>query len=315
MNSDDKQNNNNQVSDLDKKYEDLGGITEKKLNIGLWYVEHKRKLRLGLIVFLVLAGVISWVYTIYNFGYYIYRGMEEDEILAVQIAKIGAVGHEYISQIAPVDLEFYPAKMLKTDGNRYDFFVETRNSNKNYWAEIDYYFLADNKEIGRAKSFILPDESKFLMALGEDFNFRPAKAEFRLANVSWRRVNKHEIADWEDFKNKHLNISLSDIDFIPARESETSEKIGLNYVSFDAANNSAYNFWETDFAILLYRGSSVIGVNKYTLSEFMAGQKRHIRISWPGDFAQVSKAEIAPAVNIMNPGVYIKYEGGVGEEK
>ncbi len=300
---------------LDEKYEDLEGITEKKLNIGLWYVERKRKLRLALIIFLVLLGSVSWAYTIYGFCYYLYRGMEEDEKLAVQIAKIGAVGHEYVSTVAPADLEFYPPQILKSGERKYDFFVQISNANKKHWAEFEYYFLADGRETARREGFILPEESKFLMDLGEEFNYKPANVQFKAVNLVWRKIDPHKISDWQEFKNSRLNIAVSDTEFIPARASELSEKINLNNLKFNSANNTAYNYWDAGFIILLYGGSNIIGVNKYTLAEFMSGQNRRIELSWPGVLAQVSKASVIPEINIMDDNVYIKYEGGAGEEK
>jgi hypothetical protein len=47
----------------------------------------------------------------------------------------------------------------------------------------------------------------------------------------------------------------------------------------------------------------------------MSGQERQIAISWPGNVSRVSRTEIIPEINIMKDDIYIKYEGGVGEEK
>lgn len=300
---------------MDKQFQDIEGVTEKKLNIGLWYVEHRSKLRLALVIFLILTAGASWAYTVYGFGYYIYRGMKEDELLVQRMVSQGAVGHEYVARIAPRDLEYSPPKILKAAERKYDFLAEVQNANEDYWAEFDYYFLSGGKEIGRSRGFILPAQSKYLMVLGQDFGFKPTDARFIIENISWRRLDRHVIADWNAFKNERLNIAVSDIRFTSARASEVSEKINLNDLKFTAANNTAYNYWDVSFSILLWSGSSMAGVNKFTLAEFMAGQNRTVEISWPGALPQISKAEVIPEVNIMDPDIYIKYEGGVGEEK
>ncbi len=68
------------------KYKDLGGVTIKKLDWGLWHVEHREMLKKIFYGFLILVGVILWSYVIYGFAYYLLRGMAEDEIMIKEIS-------------------------------------------------------------------------------------------------------------------------------------------------------------------------------------------------------------------------------------
>lgn len=296
------------------RYKDIGGVTIKKLNRGLWYVEHREMLKKIFYGFLILASFVSWSYTIYGFAYYLFRGMAEDEIMARDIAEEGFISHDAVLKTSPRDLVFDFAKALKADGKKYDLFVQIKNPSENHGALFEYYFSADNEETPREQGFILPNETKYLLALGEEFNFSPASIQFRIGSISWKRIDKHKIPDWAEYRDEHLNISISDAKFIPAKASGLSEKINFNQVEFNAKNNSPFNYWNVDFAVILFGGVNVVGVNKYNLEEFMSGQERKVSLAWPGAINYVSKIEIMPEVNLLRNDIYIKFEGR-GEEK
>jgi len=298
-----------------EKYKDVEGLSTGKLNFGLWYIKQRQHLKIALIAFLAIIGAVSWTYTIYGFAYYIARGMNEDERIVKRLVQTNIIGHDYVAQSAAQDLKYYPVKILTSNQNKYDLAVQVQNFNQKWMAEFDYYFLHGNKEVGRAKSFILPDETKYLLALAEDFTVKPATVQLMIENIRWSRINQHEISDWPGFRNEHLNITVEEIEFIPAARSALTEKTNLNQLNFKAVNKTPYNYWEVSFLILLYRGNNVVEVNKYGLADFMSQEERWVRASWPSKVGRADKVDIIPEVNIMNDDIYIKYEGGIGEEK
>ncbi|MFH0955599.1 MAG: hypothetical protein V1801_00045 [Candidatus Falkowbacteria bacterium] len=298
-----------------KNYVSTEGITTKQLEIGLWYVEHKRQLRMVLNGFLILISAVSWVYTIYGFAYYIARGMNEDEILTRQLVQVNSVGHDYIMQVGAKDLALGPVEIIRSADKKYELFVKLKNDNPKLWAEFDYYFTAAGRQTEKIKGYILPEDIKYLAALAEDFSYSPEGAELIMENISWRRVNQHQITDWEAYRAGHLNIASADIKFIPANASPLSEKLGLNQLSFNVINHTAYNYWSVGFAILLYNRDQITAINHYVLNDFMSEQKRLVEISWPGDLGRADRIEIIPEINIMKDDIYIKYDGGIGQEK
>jgi len=298
-----------------KNYVSTEGITTKQLEIGLWYVEHKKQLKMILIGFLIFVGVVSWLYTIYGFTNYLARGMAEDEILTKQLVQINSVGHDYITQVGAKDLAIGSVGIIRSSDRKYDLYTNIKNDNPKWWAEFDYYFTAAGRQTGKTKSYILPNEIKYLAALAQDFSYSPTDAQLVIENISWHRVNQHEITDWNIYQASHLNIETTDIKFTSASASPLSEKLGLNQLSFNAINNTAYNYWNVGFTILLYSGDQIAAINHYVLTDFMSEQKRSVEISWPGDFGRTDKVEIIPEINIMKDDIYIKYDGGIGQEK
>jgi hypothetical protein len=153
------------------------------------------------------------------------------------------------------------------------------------------------------------------MALAKGFSYLPREASLTITELLWQKINAREIPDWNNFHNEHLDFVFDGIIFKSAAASGLSEKLNFNTLEFSATNKTAFNYWEVPFDIFFYNGNSLIGVNQYVLSEFMSKNKRDIRITWPGNLSGVNSVKIVPNLNIFKDNIYIKYEGGVGEEK
>lgn len=306
----DNQENNNKPQEPDlEKYKDQGGVTLKKLNFGLWFIEHRRELRIVFISFLVIFSAVFLTYGIYGFANYIARGMAEDDILIQQIEQSTLIGHDYILQISPRDLQIAPVKALKAIDKRYDFLVQIKSVNEKHLGEFEYHFLVGGKEVGHAEGFIMPGESKYILSLANEFNSAPTNVKLVIDNMIWNRINQHDINDWDSYQEDRLDITISDAEFLSAKTSGLSEKINLNSLEFNTTNNTAYSYWNVDFVILLKSNSRVVGVNKYSLPEFMSTEKRTIEISWPGILSRVNKIDIFPEINIIKDDIYIRYTG------
>jgi len=298
-----------------KNYTSTEGITTKQLEAGLWYIEHKRQLKMLFVGFLILISAISWVYTIYGFADYVARGMSEDDILTEQLIQVNGVSHDYVVQIGARDLNIGSVEIIRSSDKKYDLFTKLKNDNPKWWAEFDYYFIAAGKQTQKIKSYILPEEIKYLAALAEDFSYSPDDGQLIIENLSWHRINQHQISDFDAYRISHLNIESADIKFTPANANPLSEKLGLNQLSFNAINHTAYNYWSVGFVILFYSNDQITAINHYVLNDFMSEQKRSVEISWPGNLGRVDRVEIIPEINIMQDDIYIKYDGGIGQEK
>lgn len=310
--------NLNQEKEIEKKvksYVSTEGIATKQLEVGLWYIEHKKQFKMILIGFLIIMSVIFWVYGIYGLAYYIARGMNEDEILIKELVQVNGISHNYVKQISAKDLVMGPVEIIRLSDKKYDLYNKLKNDNLKWWAEFDYYFIAAGRQTQKTRGYILPKETRHLTALAQDLPYQPEDSRLIIENISWRRINQHQIADWQTYKNSRLNITGADIKFIPANANPLSEKLSLNQLSFTAVNQTAYNYWEAGFVILLYAGDRLIGINHYILNDFMSEQKRLVEISWPGNLSRADRIEIIPEINIMKDDIYIKYDGGIGQEK
>lgn len=298
-----------QKADINR-YKDQGGLTIKKLRMGLWFVENRKSMiTLGYGV-LIIIGVLTWASFFYHFGYYFIVGMRADEKLVSEIVSSGTVGHEYTLINSAIAIQLEPVEIIRLDDDRYDLVAKAVNPNQNHWTEFSYSFMIGDKEYGRTETFILPGETKYLIALGVQPEAGIDSVRLNLVDIKWSRVNRHIYPDWEDFRNDHLNISATDIDFVPAKATNLSEKINLSELNFTINNQTAYNYWKVDLLILLFNRNRIVGVEKNVIESLKSDESRVIRSSWPGTLGAVHSVEVIPELNITKDDIYMRFEGG-----
>ena len=283
------------------KYHDPEGLTVNKMNIGLWFLEHKKQLIALPTIILIAFSVFCWSYVLYGLGYYFIKGMSDDRLLADKISERNLVGHDYFVKIAPKKLAIYETQIFKLDNGKYDFMAIVKNLNKNHIGRFKYSFLGDDYETEEETEFILPGETKYLLVL-------------RIKGMSWIRLDKHDYPDWDNFYKEHMAITASDIKFTPAKSTILTEKINLNELSFSMENNTAYNYRSVGAIILLKLADRIIAVNKYTVSDLMSGEKRSVDITWPGRLGRVDDILVIPELDIVRDDIYIGFKGEINNE-
>ncbi len=292
----------------ENRYKDLEGVSLKKLQIGLWYVEHKKQLAYLLKGFLILISLFSWSYFFYSFGFYLLKGQKEDEEMVKKMVAVNSIDPVFMQTMRAKDLQIFSVSILKTTNNKYDFAVKIKNPNDKFYAKLTYKFLVDQYETGVFNDFIFPKEEKYLLSIDNKLNFIPRRAKLKLINIDWQRIDPHKYPRWNEFYKSHTNFIIKDKEFIPAQLSKLTEKIPINTLKFAIINNTAYNYWNLDLNIVLFSRSKIVGLNKYQVNEFRSGENRDIEISWPGRLGRVDKIEIFPSVNILDPNIYMPFK-------
>lgn len=295
------------------KYEDVEGITTKQLNFNLWIIKHKKLLKNIFIILLVIISITLWFYTIYEFTHYIVKGIEEDKLLVVELIQTSGISHNNILKSSVKNLIIFPVIALKSN-KKHDLVVEIKNPNTKHWGNFQYCFLNQQAEIECGKNFILPNETKHILSLSNTFKNESTNIKFVIKQITWHRIKFNKIPDWGKFKNEHLGIAVDNIKINSIKDA-LDDKINLNILEFAVVNNTVYNYWEVMFNILFYNNNTVVGANKYILSEFMSGQKQQIQINLLNNTENSDNIKIIPEVNIMESSVYLKQRNIIGEEK
>lgn len=286
-----------------ESYEDLSGITIKKLNFGLWWVMNVKFFKRTLFWFVVVLGIIGWLYTFVNFGYYLTVGTNKDEQMLKSMVDV-RVNKQNID--APSAIETGEVEVFTGPDNRYDFLVAIKNANPEYYAEFDYAFVVNGTSTAVQSGFILPAEEKSILALGVQWPEGVNTAHISLANISWHRVDRHQIPDWASFKGQHLAFNISEPQFSPAESSGLSEKINVSEIDFSFANNSPYNYYHLPLNILLYSYDRIVGAYQTSLENMGSGEVRKVRLNYSGTIDKVDRVVVVPDLNIMRPDIYFK---------
>ncbi|PJA09536.1 hypothetical protein COX68_02630 [Candidatus Falkowbacteria bacterium CG_4_10_14_0_2_um_filter_41_15] len=299
------QNNLNKNLDLNR-YQDSGGITTKRLNLGLWIVSHRRQFILGVIGVLIGVSAIFYGYAIYNYVDYLFFGGKAERLAVEQMATVSPIDEQQrIKNAAQVLVGSVPQVFLNND--KYDFLAKVKNSNTNFFANFNYCFLDGATELACGSTFILPDETKYVTVFATALKYQPLNVELVVKDINWQRLDFHKYPDWKNFAISHLNFVIENAAFKTSDISGLSEKIGLDILEFDINNKTAYNYWEVPVNIILLSGGSPVAINHYVLPEFKSGDKKSVRISWPDSIPKPDQISVIPNLNIADESILMKY--------
>jgi hypothetical protein len=298
-----------------KKYRDPEGLTVSKMEFMLWLVKH-RKIFINIFYgLLFVISVITWSMFIYTFGHYVLVGMVKDSRLLSELAVFNENIPAVIERQAAKPIKIYNIETFDGGGGLIDTVVRIENPNSRHSARFEYVLLQAGEVIAAEKGFILPDENKYLVSLGN----RPADpgqpVKIAFQTMKWHRITAHEYPSWDLYFSQRINFSVADVNFLPGSSSLVSEKIALNELNFTVANNSTYNYHEVDCVILLKSASRIISANKYRIKNFMSEESRPVNLTWPGSLPRIDDILIYPEVDITDESAFIYYQVEAAEEK
>ncbi len=284
-----------------KKYKDSEGLTVEEMNFGLWLSENRRLITKIIVAFLMAVCAFFFIYSAYAYILYFMSSQQANNLLADTAGQI-------ISRSVTTNLVVNNVQVLKS-GPNYDLIVEITNPNDKFNANFNYCFLRSNTNLLCGQSFILPGATKYVLALNQDLSAGTSGLEFKITTTSWQRVDLHLIPDWNQYAAARLNFSVTNINFSAAGLNNLSGKLNLNSLEFTVTNQSPYSYYEVPVNIFLYNNATLIGVNRYTFDNFLAGESHQAKLTWNGSLDNVTRTVVVPDVNIADNSIFINYTG------
>lgn len=199
----------------------------------------------------------------------------------------------------PLALSVFWTKAVQVRPGSYDTVAYVRNPNKNLSSgKLEYEFtLFDSLgEIARRidSTFILPQESTYIIEPSIQTTREPSRVEFRVVNT-----------DWEVLENNRPSV------IVEKRNYGVSEKNGKKQSIIEATvfNRSPLNLREVETIFLvLDKAGNILGVNKSVVGNLYSGERRDIRLTWPDEITgEVSEIQASARVNIFDPTVILKH--------
>ncbi len=293
------QNKNNEINFKSEKK--IKNKSFDKFSFNLWFLKNRRKFFIGIVIFLFVLSAVLFLFSFYNIFDYI-RGMSKEGEYLEELTNVGVTVNP--SRTA-TELEYSGIQYFSHD-NKYDFLAKIKNPNSNFFSNITYCFYDGDIELACGGSLIYPNENKYVMLLSINLENRPNNLSFSIKNISWERVDAKKYPDWNTYYSERNNFIITDSVFKADKVDGSSGYI--DNVSFSIKNNTPYNYWEIPLSIILLKNNSVVGVNKYTISEFMSLDQKKVNLSWINSIKSVSDILVIPDFNILDKNNYIKYK-------
>jgi hypothetical protein len=285
--------------------EDLPGgrFTPGELKFASWWVAHGAQTRRGVLLFLIGCCSIVWGYTLWSLldAYAISYPRES------RITRQIAVNQQLLSGLEsdrPSEFSLSSVFVAQGTDNRIDMSVELSNENPQWWAEYNYRFSLSGEQTPLRSGYVLPQSKQIIGELG----YRPTSAGGRSASVSienirWHRVDPSMVGDsYEAFAKQRLNLSFENVRYTTDLTLGT-RKIGQS--SFTLVNKSSYGFWSVDLVVRLYRGGSIAATNIVRVTDVTPGERRDIDLVWLDNLPSVTRTEIVPQVNLLEPSSFL----------
>lgn len=273
----------------------------------VWWVGHKAMLRRILLGLLLSFDAILLVFVLWTFldSFAISYGTEEREV-----AKLVAYGQEdlrsYTVANAASEITVNPVSIFSIGDQRQDFYTEISNPNDDWWAQFTYRFIHEGGSTSEEAGFLLPGQSKPVVALAVPTDTQVKGAVFELSNLKWHRINRHDISDYQTWQDDRLLMEITDAAF--TRETGFAKE-AFGRTTFKVYNRTAFGYHDPSFIVLLKRGTSVVGVNRATMKSIGPGERTEVSLNWFGTLPAVSSVEVVPDIDVFDPSVYQRLEG------
>jgi len=292
------------IDDSVNKYKDTAGLTTRQLDFGLWYLRSRKKFFIVLLTVLVLLAVTTIGYSLYHFANYLIYGMEQDKKNFVELSSSASLVTNKVNLGS--NLSYSDVRVLSSENNNSDLVVAVTNNNPRVLVNLNYYFDVNGAKMGEAEAFVLPGDTKYLVALNQAVASN-SSVSLVVEDLYFMRLDRHQISDWDKYRSERFNFLVQDVKFTSAVDSGLSEKISLGRLYFKISNNSAYGYRTVPLIILLKSQGQIIALNRYVVNNFRSGEEKNIELSWPGRLANVNEIEVLPDLNILDAAVYLNY--------
>lgn len=280
-------------------------VSAKGLEVGLWYIRHRKNLYIAIIVILGLIGSVSLGYSIYKFSHYLLVGQEQDAQL---FRDLGSEPLPVFPENNPDDyLNILETSILLIKNNQADLIAKVESSHTRSVINFSYYFMVGGEKSEEGSSFILPGESKYVMIFNQAVTGTPSGAQLVIENIVFSPIDRQILAEWETYRQSRLDFVIEDKKFTPGQSSGLSEKINLGELSFTISNQGGYSYRQVPLAIVLKSGERIVSISRYYLDNFRSGETRSIRVGWPGNWPGINQIEIEPDLKILDESVYLQY--------
>jgi len=279
-----------------------------ELEFGYWWLSHRQTVKqLATVTAIIIAGAFL-IYGIYGLlDHYLISYSANRQLYAPRTVSLN---WDYINQVStPQNILVEDVKVIRA-GENYDLYTTVTNPNEKWYVEeLMYHFDFGGASLDSETSYVLPGETIYLVSLDEE-RTGSLSADLVIDDLKWKKV-----PDYNELKEQLLQFEVSDILFLPARQTGIEGENPISQVKFTIENKSPQNFWNIDIVIMLYSGQNLRAINTYNLRSLDALEEREVVINWPGSLPAINRVAILPQVDILNPDSYKGFGEVIGEQK
>ncbi len=263
-----------------------------------------KRIYIGLIFFLILAGL---VFLVYYFN-------QPAPSCSDGIQNQGEKGIDCGGPCPPCelvyikDIEVLWAEAVASQDNFYDLAARIKNPNPNYGSgQVPYQFEVYDSQGNltnrlTGSTFVLPNQTKYLLQTKTEVKQPVGQIKLSFGQIDWRKI--------EDYQPPELFVQQKEYHLLP------SEELGFSQVKGILLNRTNFGFEKIDIDILLFdAGNQLLAVNQTEVRTLAAGQRRDFTVSWFREInGQVNFVEAEAETNVFDSANFLSPETKEPEE-
>ncbi len=277
-------------------------LSAQQLKIGYWVAGHRVGLRkLGFALFIIFDVVLG-SYNIYQWTNYFLNGYFSDQKSVLEIVQTTGKLNQLLTARAALPITIEGTTAYQSATGRFDAVALLQNPNKDWYVSFDFQFDVNNGTTSLMKGFLLPNEEKPVGAFNVTGASGSSEPSFKLSNIKWRRISKHDIPNISSWLSARNQFSAEQVKITSAFDVGLSE----GRLSFDLINKNYYDYREPDFLIALWNGPTLTRVYKIHLSHFLAQETRNVEVAVPSNVPSSASIKVYPQIDFFDSAVYLK---------
>lgn len=159
---------------------------------------------------------------------------------------------------------------LASGTKKFDYYALVRNPNSRWHApQVVLEFRFPTQTFTKTIYNLLPGETRVAAIFARESSLAdPFITEIQ--NTTWQRIT-------QELPHPNNFFSILNVQHTPSELSPSYAE-----TTFTFRNNSTYGFWQVPYTILLYEGSTLVGVNQLTTQRLNPGEEREMKTAWTG---------------------------------
>ncbi len=211
----------------------------------------------------------------------------------------GGVCRACPDEVVGKDLVITRTDVLAGGDGMYDVVATLHNPNALFGGKVVYYTVEISDSSGHVlakrndKTFILPNENKYIVEIGLVTAQNPSNAKVSIDNVEWVKFTNFD-SPQIIVRNQHVGLVENSTDY--------AEALGL------VSNESTYDFHNVVIHVIILDERGVpIAVNQTVQNTLNADSQREFRLTWPHKFpGTIKSTDMQAEANVYDSLNYVK---------
>lgn len=285
-------------------YQIGSGMTEGQLKAASWWVRHRIALHGAGYMSLMALCLILWSYAAWTaVDVWVLSAPRESRLLSRVATNV--LNQDALQAAQPQALQPGQAFRLTGTDERQDMLALLSNPNARWWAEFDYHFSLGDTQTPTRHSFVLPQSQQPLTEIGWKgaVTYPP---QLVVDKLLWHRLQPDQVErNYANFQSRRSAFEIS----APTYDNDTV--VGDRHIgrtTFTLRNGSGFGFWSVDLTVILYNEGTPVAFTLINQRELKPGETRPVTLNWFEPLESVTRTEVRPSVNILDPKVFLPAE-------